>query len=41
MNVEHMDGNTDIRALLGQMADMLQSLSNGGSIVGQTGNIAP
>jgi hypothetical protein len=41
MTVEHMDGNTDIRALMGQMADMLRQLSTGGSVVGQTGSIAP
>lgn len=41
MNVDSIDGNTDIRALMGQMADMLRSLSNGGSVAGQTGTIAP
>jgi hypothetical protein len=41
MTVEHMDGNTDIRALMGQMADMLRQLSTGGSVVGQTGQVAP
>jgi hypothetical protein len=41
MNVEHMDGNTDIRALMGQMADMLRQLSTGGSVVGQVGTVAP
>jgi len=41
MNVERMDGNTDIRSLLGQMADMLTKLSNGGSVVGQTGSVTP
>jgi hypothetical protein len=41
MNVEHIDGNTDIRALMGQMADILRSLSTGGSVNGQTGAIAP
>jgi hypothetical protein len=41
MNVERMDGNTDIRSLLGQMADMLTKLSTGGSVVGQTGSVTP
>jgi hypothetical protein len=41
MTVEHMDGNTDIRALMGQMADMLRQLSTGGSVVGQTGSVTP
>jgi len=41
MNVERMDGNTDIRALMGQMADMLRQLSTGGSVVGQNGTVAP
>lgn len=41
MTVEHMDGNTDIRALMGQMAEMLRQLSTGGSVVGQTGQVAP
>ena len=41
MNVEHMDGSTDIRALMGQMADILRQLSTGGSVVGQTGAVAP
>lgn len=41
MNVERMDGNTDVRSLLGQMADMLTKLSTGGSVVGQTGSVTP
>jgi hypothetical protein len=41
MNVDHIDGQTDIRALMGQMADMLRQLSSGGSVAGQTGAIAP
>lgn len=41
MNVEKMDGSTDVRALLGQMADILNQLSSGGSVVGQTGQVAP
>ncbi len=40
MNVEHMDGNTDVRSLMGQMADILRQLSTGGSIVGQGGQVA-
>jgi hypothetical protein len=41
MTVEHMDGNTDVRALMGQMADMLRQLSTGGSVVGQVGTVSP
>ena len=41
MNVEHMDGSTDIRALMGQMADVLRQLSTGGSVVGQSGTVTP
>lgn len=41
MNVEHMDGSTDIRSLMGQMAEILRQLSTGGSVVGQSGVIAP
>lgn len=41
MNVEHMDGQTDVRALMGQMAEILRQLSSGGSVAGQTGAVAP
>jgi hypothetical protein len=41
MNVDRIDGNTDIKALMGQMAEMLRSLSSGGSVVGQSGVVAP
>lgn len=41
MNVEHMDGTTDIRSLMGQMAEILRQLSTGGSVVGQNGVVTP